>query len=56
MMHRWRRYKKWKGQENELAICCFLDCCNATYEFYGFRRFKSLLKAYQQSRPTWLRR
>lgn len=27
-MRAWRKYKKWKGQKSELAICLWLDYCD----------------------------
>lgn len=53
-MHAWRKYKKWKGQKNELAICQWLDYCDAMYAF-RFDRFGTLLRAYRQSRPKHIK-
>ena len=54
-MRAWRKYKKWKGQKNALAIARWFDYCEATYDFH-FDRFGTLLRAYQQSRPEGIRR
>lgn len=54
-MHAWRKYKKWKGQKNKLALCQWLDYCDAMYDF-RFDRFGTLLRAYRQSRPGHIRR
>lgn len=54
-MRAWRKYKKWKGQKSELAICLWLDYCDAMYDFH-FDRFNTLLNAYRQSRPEQIRR
>lgn len=53
-MHAWRKYKKWKGQKNGLAVCQFLDYCDAMYDF-RFDRFGTLLRAYRQSRPKHIK-
>lgn len=31
-MRAWRKYKKWKGQKTELALCQWLDYCDAMYD------------------------
>lgn len=54
-MRAWRKYKKWKGQKSALALCRWLDYCDAMYDF-RFDRFGTLLSAYRQSRPEKIRR
>lgn len=55
-MRAWRKYKKWKGQKNELALCQWLDYCDAMYAFrFDFNRFGTLLRAYRQSRPKHIK-
>lgn len=54
-MRAWRKYKKWKGQKSALALCRWLDYCDAMYDF-RFDRFGTLLRAYRQSRPENIRR
>ena len=54
-MRAWRKYKKWKGQKNALAIAQYFDYCDAMYDF-RFNRFGTLLRAYKQSRPQMMRR
>lgn len=54
-MRAWRKYKKWKGQKSTLALCQWLDYCDAMYDFH-FDRFGTLLNAYRQSRPGRIRR
>lgn len=41
-MRAWRKYKKWKGQKSALALCRWLDYCDAMYDF-RFDRFGTLL-------------
>lgn len=54
-MKAWHKHKKWKGEKSALALCQWLDYCDAMHDF-RFDRFRTLLRAYRQSRQENIRR